>query len=49
MLVVRQREPRKFRDDEEAFLVTLAAQLAGAISHALASGEVTSALTRTGR
>ncbi len=46
VLVVRQRETRKFRDDEEAFLVTLAAQLAGAIIHAGASGEITIALTQ---
>ncbi len=46
VLVVRQREIRRFEDDEEAFLVTLAAQLAGAISHAGASGTVTSALQR---
>lgn len=30
---VRQREKHKFNDDEEAFLVTLAAQLAGVIAH----------------
>jgi phosphotransferase system enzyme I (PtsP) len=41
---VRQRQIRKFLDAEEAFLVTLAAQLAGAISHAGATGEITSAL-----
>jgi phosphotransferase system enzyme I (PtsP) len=46
VLVVRQREIRKFRDDEEAFLVTLAAQLAGAITHAGASGEITIALAQ---
>jgi phosphotransferase system enzyme I (PtsP) len=44
VLVVRQREIRRFGDDEEAFLVTLAAQLAGAITHADASGGITSAL-----
>jgi phosphotransferase system enzyme I (PtsP) len=47
VLVVRQRVVRKFGDDEEAFLVTLAAQLAGAISHAIASGEITSALAHS--
>lgn len=46
VLVVRQRQIRKFLDAEEAFLVTLAAQLAGAISHAGASGEITSALAQ---
>ncbi len=47
VLVVRQREIRKFGEDEEAFLVTLAAQLAGAIIHAGAIGKVTSALTES--
>jgi len=40
VLVVRQRDKRKFAEEEEAFLVTLAAQLAGAITHAGASGQV---------
>lgn len=40
VLVVRQREYRKFDEEEVAFLVTLAAQLAGAITHAGASGEI---------
>jgi phosphotransferase system enzyme I (PtsP) len=40
VLVVRQRKSRKFGEEEEAFLVTLAAQLAGAITHAGASGEM---------
>ena len=44
VLVVRQRQVRKFDEEEEAFLVTLAAQLAGAITHAVASGKVTHAL-----
>lgn len=44
VLVVRQRESRRFAEDEEAFLVTLAAQLAGAITHAEAIGEVSSLL-----
>lgn len=34
VLSVRQREQRKFNADEEAFLVTLAAQLAPSIAHA---------------
>lgn len=38
VLVVRQRAVRKFAEQEVTFLVTLAAQLAGAISHAEASG-----------
>jgi len=44
VLVVRQRQVRKFEEEEEAFLVTLAAQLAGAITHAGASGKVAHAL-----
>ena len=44
VLVVRQREHRRFAEDEEAFLVTLAAQLAGAITHAGASGDISHAL-----
>lgn len=40
VLVVRQQEPRSFDDSEVTFLVTLAAQLAGAITHARASGEL---------
>ena len=40
VLVVRQRELREFRDEEVTFLFTLAAQLAGAITYARASGEL---------
>ena len=40
VLVVRQEEPRKFSDDEVTFIFTLAAQLAGAITHAKASGQL---------
>lgn len=38
VLVVRQHAVREFAENEETFLVTLAAQLAGAIAHAEASG-----------
>lgn len=38
VLVVQQREARKFEEAEEAFLVTLSAQLAGVIAHAEATG-----------
>jgi phosphotransferase system enzyme I (PtsP) len=48
VLVVRSRQHRKFAEEEEAFLVTLAAQLAGAIMHAVASGEITHALAASG-
>jgi len=44
VLVIRQKELRRFGDEEEAFLVTLAAQLAGAITHAGASGQIAHAL-----
>jgi phosphotransferase system enzyme I (PtsP) len=40
VLVARQRQLRCFEDSEVTFLVTLAAQLAGAITHARASGEL---------
>lgn len=40
VLVAHRIEPRRFEDDHVAFLITLAAQLAGAISHAEISGEI---------
>jgi phosphotransferase system enzyme I (PtsP) len=40
VLVLRQRVPRSFEDDEVTLLMTLASQLAGAIIHARASGEL---------
>ncbi|HQU16228.1 MAG: phosphoenolpyruvate--protein phosphotransferase [Chromatiales bacterium 21-64-14] len=40
VLVVRNRERRKYAEEEVSFLVTLAAQLAGAIAHAEASGGI---------
>ena len=42
VLVVQQREVRRFDDSEEAFLVTLSAQLAGVIAHAQATGAMRS-------
>ena len=42
VLVVRQEVQREFVDDEVTFLFTLGAQLAGAITHAQASGELDS-------
>ncbi len=39
VLVVQQSESRKFDESEEAFLVTLAAQLATVVSHAEAVGD----------
>lgn len=40
VLVVQQARRRRFDDGEEAFLVTMSAQLAGVIAHALVTGEV---------
>jgi len=40
VLVVRQRSLRGFDEDEVAFLLTVAAQLAGAMAHADARGEI---------
>lgn len=38
VLVVQQKEVRRYDESEEAFLVTLSAQLAGVIAHAEATG-----------
>lgn len=38
VLVVQQREPRRFDEAEEAFLITLSAQLATSVAHAEAVG-----------
>lgn len=40
VLVVQQVEKRRFDESEEAFLVTMSAQLAGVIAHARVTGEV---------
>jgi phosphotransferase system enzyme I (PtsP) len=40
VLVVQQRERRKFDESEEAFLITLSAQLAAGFAHAEATGDV---------
>ncbi|NND68664.1 MAG: phosphoenolpyruvate--protein phosphotransferase [Halioglobus sp.] len=40
VLVVQQTERRRFDESEEAFLVTLSAQLAGVIAHAQVTGAV---------
>ncbi|GAA0699438.1 phosphoenolpyruvate--protein phosphotransferase [Marinobacterium maritimum] len=42
VLVVQQMEHRRFDESEEAFMVTLSAQLAGIIAHAEATGSVNS-------
>ncbi len=46
VLVVRHKDSRRFDDQEEAFLVTIAAQLAGAIAHAEWGGDIDLLLTR---
>lgn len=40
VLIVQQKASRRFDDSEEAFLVTLSAQLAGVIAHAEATGSL---------
>ena len=40
VLVVQQAQQRRFSDDEEAFLLTVSAQLAAAIAHAEATGAI---------
>jgi phosphotransferase system enzyme I (PtsP) len=40
VLVVQQKETRRFDESEEAFLITLSAQLAGLIAHAEATGSL---------
>ena len=40
VLVVQQLERRRFDPNEEAFLITLSAQLAGVIAHARATGQL---------
>jgi len=42
VLVVQHKEKRRFDEGEEAFLITLSAQLAGVIAHAEATGAITS-------
>jgi phosphotransferase system enzyme I (PtsP) len=42
VLVIQQSRRRRFDESEEAFLVTMSAQLAGVIAHALVTGEVPS-------
>src|SRR5690554_3337214 len=41
VLVVQQAEKRRYGEEDEAFLVTMAAQLAGVLAHALATGNLT--------
>lgn len=41
VLVVQQSDKRRYDEADEAFLVTMAAQLAGVLAHALATGSLT--------
>ena len=45
VLVVQQGDHRRFSEDEEAFLVTVSAQLAGVIAHAELAGAIDSSAT----
>ena len=45
VLVLQQRARRRFEEDETAFLLTVAAQLAGAIAHAEVSGGIAKLVT----
>lgn len=47
VLIVQQVEQRRFDEHEEAFLVTMSAQLAGVIAHAQATGSLNNASTPT--
>lgn len=44
VLIVQQHEPRRYDESEEAFLVTLATQLAAIIAHAEATGSLSQLL-----
>ena len=44
VLVVQDKEPRRYDESEESFLVTVAAQLSGVIAHADATGELNRSL-----
>lgn len=48
VLVVQQQDPRRYDEAEEAFLVTLAAQLAAIIAHAEATGVIANLLDNQG-
>lgn len=45
VLIAQQHEPRRYDESEEAFLVTLATQLAAVIAHAEATGALAALLT----
>ncbi|TAK74236.1 MAG: phosphoenolpyruvate--protein phosphotransferase [Gammaproteobacteria bacterium] len=49
VLIVQQHDPRRYDEAEEAFLVTLATQLAAIIAHAEATGALAEVLTRNSK
>ncbi|SDM23755.1 phosphotransferase system, enzyme I, PtsP [Modicisalibacter muralis] len=49
VLVVQQQDKRRYDEGDEAFLVTMAAQLAGVLAHALATGTVNRLARADGR
>ena len=49
VFVIQDRRKRRYAEDEVAFLVTLAAQIAGHVSHAEAMGDVRGLATRSDR
>ena len=49
VLVVQDKEPRRYDESEESFLVTVAAQLSGVIAHADAIGELNRSLHPKGK
>ncbi|HEY9036731.1 MAG TPA: phosphoenolpyruvate--protein phosphotransferase [Pseudomonadales bacterium] len=48
VLVIQQKDQRRFDESEEAFLITMSAQLAGVIAHARATGAVRSPIRPDG-
>ncbi|WP_148253099.1 phosphoenolpyruvate--protein phosphotransferase [Aidingimonas lacisalsi] len=49
VLVVQQQDKRRFDEGDEAFLVTMAAQLAGVLAHALATGTLSRPMQTDGQ
>ena len=49
VLIVQQQKARRYDESEEAFLITLSAQLAGVIAHARATGALSMAETTSNR
>lgn len=47
VLIVQQEQKRRFDEAEEAFLITISAQLGGVIAHAEVTGNITRLLNRT--